>query len=298
MSLVWQQTIRRSLSFTGVGLHSGKLVKMQVHPAPADTGFVFFRTDLQFQAIVAHPDHIIATNLCTTLGNDKMQIATVEHLLAALVGCGVDNAYIEVNSSEIPILDGSAAPFVDQINEAGLKKLTQHKRIVFLPNPVSIEVGDQYIRYLPPASEEEARQLEITCSISFPSKAIGAQSYSMLFSLSNFLGIHEARTFCHINDVLAMRSQGLASGGSLDNAVVVDDEKVLNNDGLRYADEFVKHKLLDFIGDTAMLNGRLVGKVFLHKAGHRLHALFMKKVLEQWTPLTYNYQDLASAAAL
>ena len=285
----FQGTVTRPIHFVGVGLHSGKLVNMLVSPQNADTGILFAREGMPGPPILACPANVSATTLCTTIGQAPHSIATIEHLMAAFFGLGIDNALVTVNSAEIPILDGSAAPYVDKLNAAGVQIQPVMKPLLIPPVPFEISEKDQYIRYDPPTSETNL-ELKVNCSIDFPSLAIGRQSFAIQFGQEEFLKICEARTFCHINSVNLMRSQGLALGGSLDNAVVVDDNHVLNTEGLRFSDEFVRHKLLDFFGDLALLPGLLVGNVTLHKAGHCLHARFAKKVLSllqnQSTPTT------------
>ncbi|NRA44346.1 MAG: UDP-3-O-[3-hydroxymyristoyl] N-acetylglucosamine deacetylase [Oligoflexales bacterium] len=288
----YQGTVTRSIKFAGVGLHTGKLVELDVSPAAPNSGIQFMRTDVPNpQPILAHPDNITSTTLCTTIGNQNYSVSTIEHLMAAFAGLGIDNALVQVNVCELPILDGSAAPFVDKLNEVGIQ-IQSTKRKVIIPNKlIEVESGDQYMRLEPfdHSQSDQAKNphLEINCSIDFPfSRVIGKQTIKVNFSRRNFMDLCEARTFCHVDDVEMMRRKGLAQGGSLDNAVVVNHEKVMNNDGLRYDDEFVRHKLLDCIGDLALLGGRLTGRLTLHKAGHGLHAQFTKKVLEDDTCTT------------
>ena len=283
----FQGTVARVVKFAGVGLHTGKMVQVEVLPAPPQFGIQFERTDLNdSQAILAHPDNILSTTLCTTIGKGGQSISTIEHLMAAFSGLGVDNALVKVNTCELPILDGSAAPFVDKLNEVGVQIQNVKRKILIPQSTVEVRSGDQFMRLEPYSNTSgnepsKSQQLYFNCSIDFPiSQAIGYQDIGLSFSRRNFMDLCEARTFCHINDVNSMRSQGLARGGSLDNAVVVDHNKVMNNDGLRYKDEFVRHKLLDCIGDLALLGARLTGRLTLHKAGHGLHALLTKKLLQ------------------
>lgn len=274
-----QGTVTREIQFAGVGLHSGRLVNLAIFPLAPDSGIFFERTDTDSDPILASPFSVTSTMLCTTIGEDSQSISTIEHLMAAFFGLGIDNALVRVSASEVPILDGSAAPFVDKLVEAGLQIQHVPKRVMILPDSFVISEDDQYIKYEPPGKDFYA--LEIECSIDFPHSVIQNQSFRMRFSREEFMKICEARTFCHIDSVNSMRSQGLALGGSLDNAVVVDDHRVLNADGLRYGDEFVRHKLLDFLGDVHLLPGMLAGKITLHKAGHRLHTQFTRHILSQ-----------------
>ncbi len=301
----FQGTLTRPLTFVGVGLHSGKMVEVTIYPADVDTGIVFKRTDHDFgQLVPAIPSNISCTNLSTTIGWDDNSIATIEHLMAAFAGMGIDNALVEVSGREVPILDGSAAPFVDKLSEVGVQ-LQNRKRKIFMPQTgFTLTLGQQKIKYEPYYSlnEEELREnprLEINCSIDFPlSQAIGCQTYHTEFTHRSFLAIYDARTFCHIDEVNHMRSRGLALGGSLDNAVVVNNQAVINNEGLRYPNEFVKHKLLDFIGDLSLIGGRLVGKVNIYKGGHTLHAAFTKRILEECEQANEGVTCLSSSVSL
>ena len=274
----FQGTVSRPIHFAGVGLHSGNLVNLTVMPQLPNIGILFERMDHPGHMIRACPSQISSTVLSTTLGKPPHSIATIEHLMAAFFGLGIDNALVRVSAGEIPILDGSAAPFVDKFMEAGIQIQHVPKSLISVPEAFVITEGDKFVRYEPPRSSSAPR-LDAVCSVDFPSSAIGKQKLEICFSQEEFLKISEARTFCHIESVRIMHAQGLALGGSLDNAVVVDDHKVLNVDGLRFVDEFVRHKILDFFGDIALLPGALVGKVTLNKNGHSLHAQFTKKIM-------------------
>jgi UDP-3-O-[3-hydroxymyristoyl] N-acetylglucosamine deacetylase len=276
----FQGTVAKPVQFVGVGLHSGSLVNLEILPQGPDTRIVFERTDKPLSdKILACPDNITSTLLSTTIGHHPCSIATIEHLMAALWGMGIDNALVRVSAGEIPILDGSSAPFVDKFSEAGIQIQHVQRRCIVLPEPFEIREGDKFISYHPP-KEGDMSGLDVRCSVDFPSLAIGKQTLDLrLSSEEAFLSISEARTFCHLDSIKRMREQGLALGGSLDNAVVVDDERVLNTEGLRFPDEFVRHKLLDFFGDMALLPGDLVGKVVMCKNGHSLHAKFSKEIM-------------------
>lgn len=277
----FQGTVAKPVLFAGVGLHSGSLVNLEILPLPPDSGIVFQRTDLSHaERILASPSNVFSTFLSTTIGKQSNTVATIEHLMAAFWGMGIDNALVLVSAGEIPILDGSSAPFVDKFLETGVQ--IQHVPRAFLSVKEGFRVSedDKYVDYVPPFDKDSA-QLEVKCIVEFPSVAIGRQELDFIFTQDNFMRINEARTFCHIESVRVMREKGLALGGSLDNAVVVDNEKVLNTEGLRYSDEFVRHKILDFIGDIALLPGSLVGKITLYKNGHTLHSLFTKKFMEE-----------------
>lgn len=279
----FQGTVGRKIEIVGVGLHSGKLVKIEIFPAQPNFGIKFLRSDLdECEPIAASPINIVSTTLCTSIGNDHYSISTIEHLMAAFVGVGIDNAIVKVNAPEIPILDGSAAPFVDRLLDAGIQRQPEKRHNIKLNKVVEVSLSDQFMRFEPwPNESKNASRLVIDCTIDFSnSKAIGYQSLEFEFNFESFMKLCEARTFCHIDDVNYMRANGLALGGSLDNAVVVNSTSIINNDGLRYEDEFVRHKILDCIGDLALLGGSLSGKLTTYKAGHNLHAKFTRKVVE------------------
>lgn len=279
--MLYQRTLLKPLRFRGVGLHTGNIVEIEVLPADPDHGIVFLRTDLKdAQAIKACPAAVGATDLNTTIGHGENSISTIEHLMSAFHGLGIDNALIKINAPEIPILDGSAAPFVDFLLITGSKRQGTLKKSYRVTQPFEVKHNDSFMRIEPHKKDE----LHFTCTINFQySKAIGKQSFDFLLNENNFFSLCEARTFCHIKDVEYMRSRGLARGGSLDNAIVVDDEKVLNAEGLRYDNEFVRHKLLDCVGDLKLLGFQLFGKITLYKAGHFLHAKFMRQFLENFS---------------
>ena len=270
----YQSTLRCAVKFRGTGLHSGRQVNLELLPAQADSGVIFQRVDRpNARPVTAHPYNISATDLSTTIGTGRDQIGTIEHLMAALAGLGIDNVLVRIDGPEVPILDGSAAPFVDHILVAGIAKVKAPRKMLVVKKPFELSDGDRSIRI------EPAQGLTYRCNIDYPTPVIGRQSIEFNFSRSAFLRLCGARTFCHVREVEAMRKAGLALGGSLANAVVVSDEAVLNEEGLRSGDEFVRHKLLDCIGDLALLGAPLVGRVLLNRPGHSLHARFMAKLL-------------------
>jgi len=276
MKMQKQATLGSPVRFAGVGLHSGCLVNVEILPAAANTGIIFHRIDeSEAVPVSANPFNITETRLSTTIGHGSSRVSTIEHIMAAFAGLGIDNAFVRIDNSEVPILDGSAAPFVDQILIANIVEIDAPKKYLICKKTCEISKGDQLIRI------EPYDGLSFHCSIDFTdvSPVIGKQSITTEFDEKSFGKLSEARTFCHIKDVNYMRSNGLARGGSLDNAVVVDGEKVLNVEGLRFEDEFVRHKLLDCIGDLALLGGILQGKITLCKSGHALHGEFTKKIL-------------------
>ena len=274
--MIQQATLACPVKFAGVGLHSGCMVHVEIFPAAPSTGIIFHRTDsASAYPVLANPFNITETTLSTAIGSGASRVSTIEHLMAAFAGLGVDNAYVRIDNGEVPILDGSAAPFVDQILIAGIVDQAAPKKFLVCKKAFEIAHGDHLIRM------EPFDGLSFHCSIDFTelSPVIGKQSILTMFDDKTFSKFSEARTFCHIKDVNFMREKGLARGGSLDNAVVVDDHKVLNGEGLRFEDEFVRHKLLDCIGDLALLGGVLKGKITLRKSGHALHGEFTKNIM-------------------
>lgn len=264
-----QTTIARAVSCEGVGLHNGVPARLTVRPAPADAGLVFRRTDLPQEAgrIRVRPDAVADTRLCTLLANKSgASVATVEHLLAGLVGMGVDNAIIEIDAPEIPAMDGSAEPFARMVAEAGVRALAAAPRAIRVLRPVELVMGDKRARF------EPFDGFEIDVSIDFDNSAIGRQRAVFAPAAETFLDeVAPARTFGFLHEVEAMKAAGFARGGSLDNAVVIDGETVMNEDGLRYADEFVRHKALDALGDLAMAGARIIGRYIAVRPGHALN---------------------------
>ncbi|HKQ97246.1 MAG TPA: UDP-3-O-acyl-N-acetylglucosamine deacetylase, partial [Candidatus Polarisedimenticolia bacterium] len=260
-----QKSLRQTVEIEGVGLHSGAETRVRLHPAPADSGIVFERADLGGRRIVASAANVRSTSLATTLAEGDASVGTVEHLMAALAGMGIDNARIEVEGPEIPILDGSAAPFVDAIRRAGTVLQAAPRRDLSLRRPVTLRQGERTILALP------SDDLRISYAIDFSHPAIGYQAVTLRMDESVFAAsIAPARTFCLLRDVRAMRDSGLVRGGSLDNALVVGDDGVMNGQ-LRFRDEFVRHKVLDLVGDLALLGRPLLGHVIARNAGHALN---------------------------
>ena len=273
-----QRTIREKATCTGVGLHSGQQIKLELLPAPEGHGVTFLRTDLPRHAeIRACIEHVTDTTLATTLaagsGAQRASVATVEHLLAALAGLGVDNVQVLLSGPEVPILDGSAGPFVDLIMTAGIELQRKPKRFLVIKKEVKVRDGDKTARITPGAG------LRITCSLDFDHPLIAPAPYRFEFSERAFQReIARSRTFGFIEDVEKLRSRGLARGGSLDNAIVIDSYRVLNPEGLRFPDEFVRHKVLDAIGDLSLFGMPLVGRVHLHRTGHALNTALVRAV--------------------
>jgi UDP-3-O-[3-hydroxymyristoyl] N-acetylglucosamine deacetylase len=275
-----QRTLRRAITCAGIGLHSGNKVTLSLKPAPVDTGIRFRRFDLGGLEVPATVRHVGGINHATGLSRDAVRVDTVEHLLAAFVSLGVDNVIVELNSPEVPIMDGSAAPFIYLIQEAGLKQLTAPRRYMKIIRPISLSRGDKRIALYP------SDHFKITYSIAFDHPLLRHQSRTVRLTEESFVDeIAPARTFGFLEDVEMMRQQGLALGGSLENAIVIGDTGVLNN-ALRFEDEFVRHKILDVIGDMALVGHPIIGHLVAHRGGHALHTEFAARVLEEveaWT---------------
>src|SRR5512138_1878974 len=275
-----QRTLRRATTCAGIGLHSGSKVTLSLRPAPADYGIRFRRSDLGGVEVPAQVHHVGGINYATGLSRDAVRVDTVEHLLAALVSLGVDNAVVELNSPEVPIMDGSAAPFVYLIQEAGVKRLDAPRRYLKIHRPISLTHGDKRIAIYP------SDHFKVTYSIAFDHPLLRHQSRTIRMTGDSFVDeIAPARTFTFLKEVERLRQQGLALGGSLENAIVIGDTGVLNN-ALRFDDEFVRHKILDVIGDMALVGHPLIGHLVAHRGGHALHTAFAAQVLEErdaWT---------------
>lgn len=272
-----QRTLQLRAGIEGVGLHSGQTVRLSLHPAPVDTGIVFVRTDLAHPVeIPARADYVIDTTLNTTLGRGNARVGTVEHLMAALYGLGVDNARIEVDGPEVPILDGSAALWVALVEQAGIRAQKARRKVMVVRKPVVISDGDKEVRLMP------APSFSIHCEIDFQHPLITDQKFGLEVSARSFMKeIASARTFGFVHEVDYLRSRGLALGGSLDNAIVVDDFHILNPEGLRFPDEFVRHKILDAIGDLSLVGLPIAGQLFARKTGHALNLKLSKRLLSE-----------------
>jgi UDP-3-O-[3-hydroxymyristoyl] N-acetylglucosamine deacetylase len=268
-----QHTVARRVEVSGVALHSGKVVRIEILPSAINSGILFKRVDLPGSpTVAAHLSNIQSTDLNTTIGQGDVKVSTIEHLMAAFAGLGIDNALVKIDGPEVPVMDGSAAPFVSRILAAGISTQDAQRRYFVVRQAFTFQMGDKWIKIEPSDTTSFAME------INFKSKVIGRQSFGFSMDLDSFLEIAGSRTFCHENDVSAMRKAGLAIGGSLENAIVVSDDEVLNPEGLRFDNEFVRHKILDCVGDLSLLGGPIVGKVTASKSGHGLHAAFMKEL--------------------
>jgi len=283
--MFWQKTLAHSLTFSGIGLHSGRPVKVTVYPAAANHGLCFARADLPGKPQVkAHYTQVVDTTRATTLGDGQATLATVEHLLAACWGLGLDNALVLVDGPELPIMDGSAAPFARLLLDTGFRALPWPRSYLLIQRPVELKDGDQWMR----ATPGEPR---ITYTIDFPHPLIRRQRYTIPVRSESFRGeIAPARTFGFLKEVQYLQERGLALGGSLDNALVLDDEGVLNPDGLRFPEEFVRHKILDALGDLALLGVPILGRLEVSRGSHALHHRFLMELMTRenawrlWVP--------------
>jgi UDP-3-O-[3-hydroxymyristoyl] N-acetylglucosamine deacetylase len=276
--LIKQRTLKNMIRATGVGLHTGTKVYMTLRPAATNTGIVFRRTDLTPQVeIKGEPYSVGDTRLSSCLEKNNARIYTVEHLMSALAGLGVDNAYVDLSAPEMPIMDGNAGPFVFLLQSAGIEEQNAPKQFVRILKPVEVKEGDKWVRFEPYSG------FKLTMGIDFAHPVFDKadQSITVDFSTTSYIKeVSRARTFGFMQDVETLRAQGLALGGSLDNAIVMDEYRVLNTDGLRYVDEFVKHKVLDAIGDLYLLGHPLIGAFSGHKSGHALNNLLLRRLLE------------------
>ena len=269
----YRRTLRREVACTGIGLHSGRPVRLRLRPAPAEHGIRFRRTDVGVE-IPARLEHLGGQDHATTLQRDGVSIGTVEHLLAALFGLGIDDVLVEVDGPEVPVLDGSAAPFVILLHEAGLRPLAVPRLHLKVTEPVEVVHGTKRARLVP------AEHFEVRYSIGFDHPLLRHQTLSLRVTPRTFTeAVAPARTFGFLREVEMLRKAGLALGGSLENAVVIGETGVLNNK-LRFEDEFVRHKILDAIGDLALLGHPLLGRLEASKAGHALHAAVARKLLD------------------
>jgi UDP-3-O-[3-hydroxymyristoyl] N-acetylglucosamine deacetylase len=288
--MLGQRTLKNSIRAQGVGLHTGQKVLMTLRPAAPDTGIVFRRTDMDPPADVpAKAENVGDTQLGTTLINGNARVSTVEHLLSAFAGLGIDNAHVEVSAPEVPIMDGSAGPFVFLLQSAGFEDQRAPKRFVRIKQRVRVEDGDKWAEFRP----FDGFKVNFEIEFNHPLFKRRSQKASMDFSTTSFLKeVSRARTFGFMRDIEMLREHNLALGGSMDNAVVLDDYRVLNEDGLRYDDEFVKHKILDAIGDLYLLGHSLIGAYHAHKSGHELNNKLLRTLMADATAWEeVSYQD-------
>lgn len=292
--MIRQRTLKNMICATGVGLHSGEKIYLTLKPAPADTGIVFVRTDLNPPVeIKGRAVNVGFTTLCTSVQNNGVRVDTVEHLMSALAGLGIDNAYVEVSAHEVPIMDGSAGPFVFLLQSAGIEEQNAPKKFIRIKKKVTVREDDKYATFVP----YDGFKVGFTIDFDHPVFHHQVQKSSIDFSSTSFVKeVSRARTFGFMRDIEYLRAHNLALGGSVDNAIVVDDFRILNEDGLRYEDEFVKHKMLDAIGDLYLLGNSLIGEFIGYKSGHALNNKLLCELLVQpdaWEVVTF--EDPATA---
>jgi len=294
MSMICQTTIARPTAVSGIGLHTGQRINMTLRPAEAGAGIVFHRqVGDRTVTIEAASANVVDTRMATVLGKGDVLVSTVEHLLSALAAYGVDNLHIDIDGPEVPIMDGSAAPFASVIEEAGLKRHAQSRKFLAIRQPISVIDGEKRVSIIP------SRFFRITFDIAFQHPCIALQQRSVKVSAASFRrDLAPARTFGFLKDVEMLKAAGLARGGSLENAIVVDDERILNPEGLRFQDEFVRHKILDAIGDLSLVGYPILGHVRAFKAGHDINHQLVEKILdtpESWQLLEFSEDDLEAA---
>lgn len=292
--MIRQRTLRNSIKATGIGLHTGKKVYLTLRPAPINHGIVFRRVDLDpVVEIPAFSDYVGDTMLSTALACDGAKVSTVEHLLSAMAGLGIDNAIVDLSAEEVPIMDGSSGPFVFLIQSAGVEEQDAAKKFIRITKPITVKDGDKHASLLP------FEGFKVNFKISFDHPVFNNRTVDACVDFSSTSYVREvsrARTFGFMHEIEYLRSRGFALGGSVDNAIVVDQYRILNEDGLRYEDEFVKHKILDAIGDLYLLGRGLIGEFNAYKSGHSLNNMAVKALLENqdaWEIATYEDEDTA-----
>lgn len=292
--MIKQRTLKNAIRATGVGLHTGEKVYLTLLPAPVDNGIVFRRVDLDpVVDIAAKAENVGDTTLSTTLMKGDVRVSTVEHLLSAMAGMGIDNAVVEVSAAEVPIMDGSAGPFVFLIQSAGIEEQNAPKKFIRIKRPVEVTNGDKHASFHP------FDGFKVSFSIDFDHPVFAERSLKaeVDFSSTSFVKeVSRARTFGFMHEFEYLRSKGLAKGGSVDNAIVVDEYRIVNEDGLRYEDEFVKHKILDAIGDLYLLGNSLIGEFKAHKSGHALNNQSLRQLIadkDAWEVVTFDDEAAA-----
>ena len=292
--MIKQRTLKNIIRATGVGLHTGDKVYMTLRPAAPNTGIVFRRTDLDPPVdIRSSCDNVGDTRLSTTLVKGDVRIATIEHLLSAMAGLGIDNAYVDLSAPEVPIMDGSAGPFVFLLQSAGIEEQAKAKRFIRIKKSVTVRDGDKWARFEP----FDGFKVGFSIDFNHPMFTKRTSTSEIDFSTTSFVKeVSRARTFGFMRDIEMLREKNLALGGSMDNAIVLDDYRVLNEDGLRYEDEFVKHKILDAIGDLYLLGHSLIGAFYGYKSGHELNNTLLRTLLADaaaWEEVSFEDESLA-----
>ena len=289
-----QRTLKNSIRATGVGLHTGEKVYMTLRPAAPNTGIIFRRVDLDPPVdVCANALNVGDTMLGTTIMNAETRVSTVEHLLSACAGLGIDNAYVDLSAPEVPIMDGSAGPFVFLLQSAGIEQQNAHKRFIRIKSPVEVRDGDKWARFEP----FDGFKVSFRIDFDHPVFKKHTQTATVDFSTTSFVKeVSRARTFGFMRDIEMLRQKHLTLGASLDNAIALDDYRILNEDGLRYEDEFVKHKILDSIGDLYLLGHSLIGAFSAYKSGHGLNNALLRQLLKQreaWEEVTFDDEATA-----
>ena len=292
--MILQRTIKKATTISGIGLHSGVRINLRMRPATVNTGIIFHRTDgEQTVDIKACSENVVDTRMATVIGHQGVTVSTIEHFLAALTAFGIDNLHVDIDGPEVPVLDGSAAYFIREIQRAEVKILNRSRKFISIQKPLEIIEGEKRIRIIP------SRFFRISSEIAFDHPAIAVQKYSMKFSTNSFCKeIAAARTFGFLHEVEHLKALGLARGGSLENAVVIDKNGVMNPEGLRYPNEFVRHKILDSIGDFSLLGMSLLGHIKTYKSGHDLNAKMVRMIEDNpscWTYVEFSEQAIREA---
>ena len=288
-----QRTLSSKIKASGVGLHTGKKISLTLKPAPTNSGISFIRTDIKAEPIRASLENVFDTRLSTTLSNSHVKISTVEHLLSALAGLGIDNADIELDGPEVPIMDGSARPFVFMIQSAGIQEQNDSKKFIKIKKTIEVKEDEKWAKIEP----FEGFKVAFTIDFNHPAFNESTQSSEIDFSSVSYLSqVSRARTFGFAKDIELLRRNNLALGGSVNNAIVIDDYKVINEEGVRFQDEFVKHKILDAIGDLYLLGHGLIGSFSAYKSGHHLNNLLLRELVnnqDAWEEVTIENNDKA-----
>ena len=292
--MICQCTIDKAVAISGIGLHSGERINMTLRPAESGTGVVFHRlVGPQTVSIPARAENVVDTRLATVLGRGEVRISTVEHLLATLAAYGIDNLHIDIDGPEVPVMDGSAAPFASLIEAAGLRKLSKSRTYLAIRQPVTVSDGEKRVNIIP------SRFFRMTYDIAFEHPCISLQQRSLKITAETFRReLASARTFGFLRDVERLKAIGLARGGSLDNAIVIDDQRILNPEGLRFPDEFVRHKILDAIGDLSLIGYPILGHVRALKAGHDINHRLVEKILDNphcWQLIEFSTENVMEA---
>ena len=286
-----QRTLSSRISASGVGLHTGKKISLTLNPAPVNSGIIFKRTDLESAPIKASLENVFDTRLSTSLSNEQIKISTVEHLLSALAGIGIDNAMVELDGPEVPIMDGSARPFVFMIQSAGIQEQTDSKKFIKIKKTIEVKQDEKWAKIEP----FNGFKVAFTIDFDHPAFSETSQSSEIDFSSVSYLSqVSRARTFGFTKDIELLRKNNLALGGSVNNAIVIDDYKVINEEGVRFQDEFVKHKILDAIGDLYLLGHGLMGSFSAYKSGHHLNNLLLRELVnnvDAWEEVTIDNPD-------